>query len=483
MPSKPPSRKILFPTKIALILVLPSLILYLFFNIWPMIFSIGIAFTNADRLNILPNPEKIRDLKNAIACAEYLKESTEYREKAVDLLIKTDLTLQNVKSNFTEIKRILDTSKPWEEIKTEIGFYVDNLYRLRFRVKRIPEEVRMYFNCIELGYVTRAELIPGDVLIDLDTLFKILSEILVYYQGDHVQLFTRHVESGLNKTTTLLEFFHMLERNYEDYLDKYIESARVELEKLELKYIGFENFNRLSRDPRFYNALYKTLLFVATSVPLKVSIGVLLALFYSTPMIYGRKALRALLLVPWAIPFLLSALTWKFLFHPGEGQLGALFKLDMYNYEWHAFLVYNLFEAWLAYPFIMTITMGALSGLSKDVIEASMVDGAGIRDRVFKIILPLIAKPLTLATILTTGASLQAFLIPLIINGGGPVGRIEIPGVGWAVGYRNEMLILFGYNKIMIDQEYGYAASIYLVVIGIILIYVSIWFLISRRMR
>jgi len=478
MPIKPPTRKILFPTRVALLLVLPSLVLYLFFNIWPMVFSIGIAFTNADRYNILPNPEKIQDLKNAIACAQYLETSTEHRERAVKLLRRVESTLESLEGNFTAIKSALENGSAWSELEP----YVNSINRLYPRIRDIRVHVLEAFNCTKLGFSTKLELIPGRVLDDLTSLYMISARVLLLYSAGEARDLYRDAVSALSLITKLREFFSKLEVDYEGYLNAFTESAERELDRLELKYINTGNFERLREDPRFYNALYKTLFFVATSVPLKVSIGVLLALFYSSPLIYGRKALRALLLVPWALPFLLSAITWKFLSLP-SGQLGGALNININTNEWHAFLIYNLFEAWLAYPFIMTVTMGALSGLSKDVIEAALVDGAGLRDRLFKVVFPLIAKPVTLATILTTGASLQAFLVPLVINGAGPVGRIYISGVGEAVGPKNEMLILFGYNKIMIDWEYGYAASLYLVVILIILLYVSIWFIVSRKMR
>ncbi|MEM4789180.1 MAG: sugar ABC transporter permease, partial [Ignisphaera sp.] len=79
------------------------------------------------------------------------------------------------------------------------------------------------------------------------------------------------------------------------------------------------------------------------------------------------------------------------------------------------------------------------------------------------------------------GASLQVFMIPLIINGGYPIGEIRVPYIGSAVGYKNEVLILFGYNRIMINNEYGYVASVYLVVIFIIMVYVALWFLVTRK--
>ncbi|MGC8954024.1 MAG: carbohydrate ABC transporter permease, partial [Desulfurococcus sp.] len=282
------------------------------------------------------------------------------------------------------------------------------------------------------------------------------------------------VVTGYNITIELVNYFKRLETDYEGYMNEFIASAQNELDSLQLKFIGLENFKKLFYDPRFYNSLYKTMLFVATSVPLKVGFGVLLALFYSSELLRGRRIMRALIIVPWAMPFLLSALTWKFLFIP-NGQLGQLLGLNMNNREWDAFLVYNLFETWLAYPFIMTITQGALGGVPKEVIEASYIDGANAFTRLRKVIFPLIKKPVLVASISTTGASLQAFLVPLTLNGAGPTGYICAPFVGCTAGYMNEMLIVFGYYRVIIDQEYGYAASVYLVILAIILVYVTLW--------
>jgi len=398
MTRKPPTRKVLFPTKVALLLVLPSLALYLFFNIWPMLFSIGVAFTDATRYNILPSPEKIQDLRNSIACAEYLKTSTQHRENALAIVRNLDETFNIVKESFRGIKGILDTGRARDEITP----YALNLTTASRIIKRVRGRIGEVFNCVMFGYPTTLELIPKGILEDLDSLLTVISRVAGSYLYLEHHILYKDVVDGLNLTVKLREFFYKLEVDYEGYMDKYIESAVKELDKLGLKFIGVGNFQRLSTDPRFYNSLYKTLLFVATSVPLKVSVGVLLALLYSTPLIYGKRALRTLLLVPWAMPFLLSAITWKFLLLP-NGQLGGALGININVNEWHAFLSYNFFEAWLAYPFIMTVTQGALSGLSRDVIEAALVDGASLRERLFKVVFPLIAKPVTLASILTTG--------------------------------------------------------------------------------
>ncbi len=471
-----PGKKVLFPTKVALLLVFPSLVLYLFFNTWPMLFSIGIAFTNATRENILPNPQRISDLENAIACATVLRESPEHRSRAPKLLEDVLAPLNDMLKRFSEIEGLLEAGANPEDIPRAYFF---GLYASATKLRRVRPQVASFFNCTELGYATSVELIPGEALEKVDSLITLAGTLTTPQAFTRDQLY-EYAKTGRSLAQSLVDYFTKLETGYDEYLSKFVESAQRELDSLQLKFVGLENFARLFRDPRFYNSLYKTLLFVATSVPLKVSAGVLLALLYSSVLIYGRRALRALLLVPWAMPFLLSALTWKFLFLP-NGQLGRLFGLNMNVNEWDAFVVYNLFETWLAYPFVMTVTQGALSGVSRDVIEAAYVDGAGLFTRFRRVVLPLIAKPVSVAAILTTGASLQAFLVPLVLNGAGPIGDVCVPLAGCAVGWKNEMLIIFGYNRIMIDREFGYAASMYIVVVAIILIYVVLWFKLMGR--
>jgi len=83
---------------------------------------------------------------------------------------------------------------------------------------------------------------------------------------------------------------------------------------------------------------------------------------------------------------------------------------------------------WLAYPFIMTVTMGAIASIPRELIEAAYIDGASAWLRFRKVMLPQVIRPILFATILTTGSSLQAFMIPLLINSGGPEGMIRILG-------------------------------------------------------
>lgn len=480
MSRAPTGRKVLFPTHIALLLFLPSLALYVFFNTWPMIFSIGIAFTNANRSNIAPNPVLIEELKNAIECTRVLRENETLKEGVVNLIGSSLNRLEEVVNALNDVTLALERGVD----SGDISSYLLKAYWSSIELKGVREDFAKYFDCSAYGFKTSLEIVSSKVLDKIDSLISSTSNLATYYAGLSSEELKREINFGLSLANELRSYLYELEEDYEGYMDNVAREFEKRLDEITLKYVGLENFARLYGDPRFYNSIYKTLLFVATSVPFKVVVGFLLALFYSSPLVYGRRALRALLLVPWAIPFLLSALTWRFLFVPG-GQLARLMELNINVDEWHAFLVYNMFETWLAYPFIMTITQGALRGVSKDVIEAAYVDGAGLITRMRKIVLPLVAKPVGVAAVLTTGASLQAFLVPLTINGASPWGTICVPGVGCTPGLKNEMLIIFGYHRVVNADEgfYGYAASIYVVVLAMILIYVAVWFKVMERGR
>jgi arabinogalactan oligomer/maltooligosaccharide transport system permease protein len=288
----------------------------------------------------------------------------------------------------------------------------------------------------------------------------------------------KDADKSIEESTALLE--NVL-NNYDEFKQIAVRDIDVEINKLSLHFVGLDNLRRLFGDSRFPYSIIKTVVFVATSVPLKVLFGVLLAFFFSSQMIYGRRIMRALLLVPWSLPVLLSVTTWRMLFIPNKGPFAVFFAnffgtFDIFSREWDAFLVYNIVETWLAYPFVMTVTMGAIAGVPKQLIEAAYIDGASVFARFRKIMLPLTLKPIMFAAILTTGASLQSFMVPLLINQGGPAKTIHIPGFSSALGNSNELMVLFGYNRAWFDQNYGLSAASYLVIVAILAIYVVAWF-------
>ncbi|NAZ27261.1 MAG: ABC transporter permease subunit [Thermogladius sp.] len=475
MPSRKTRAEILYPRRVAYTLVLASIALYLFFSIWPILFSIGIAFTDANDVKIAPNPKLVESINNAIACATMLRDNTSYMQVAIGVVRRVDSLLGSINQSLADIYNM--TASGVSPSSLEYQLAASDLYNKASQLPSILSDFEKAFNCTQLGYPTDKTVVSSDVESNLTRLMELSSYLPTLQDPGRILNLT---SMGLSIVSSSISYFRSIETDYKGYFNSVISSLEADKSNVEMHFIGLSNFQKLFTDPRFIYSLYKTLLFVATSVPLKVGVGVLLAFLYSTPLVYGRRVWRGLLLTPWALPLLLSGMMWKYIFYP-SGPMGLALHLDINNNEWHAFLVYNLFEMWLAYPFIMTVTMGALSGVSKDLIEASYIDGASVWFRMRRITLPLISRPLVLATILTTGASLQAFMVPLLINGGGPTETITAPFLGSATGNANEFLLLFGYDRVTIDKQYGYAAATYVVVVLIILAYVALWFYYSRR--
>jgi len=234
------------------------------------------------------------------------------------------------------------------------------------------------------------------------------------------------------------------------------------------QFIGLRNFEKLlfSGDTRFYYVLGRTFLFVATSVPLKVLFGLALAVLFNLQTIKGRSVLRSLLILPWTLPAVLSILTWRGLFYYDFGAInGILQAIGLPRVNWlndatNAFVAYNIVEVWLAYPFMMTVILAALQSVPLELHDSARVDGASAWQRLRYITIPLIWRPLLFGIVLTSGASFQAFMVPYLLNSGGPANQ-------------NELVMVWGYKQAFqnpgVYGSMGLAAAFFVLVSLIIL--------------
>ncbi len=483
----------LYPAKIALIFIIPSLALYLFFSIWPIAFSVYIAFTDATYTNLSPDPGYLKELHQVKTClANVYQNKSLIETQSMNAYNNLRNAYEKLYYSYTGLgKYLVQNATPdmffLNDVKTNVSDASDLIViSINILRKLIPCETKRV-TLLDPGLTENLSKVQG-LLADANSVLESIS--FAIFGGEismsDLERVYQDIGEAVEYMNYTISYVREIALNFDEYIisvEKHIDS---EIDKLQLHFVGLKNIYDLFHDSRFIYSIYKTLLFVATSVPLKVLIGVLLAFFFSSPMIWGRKAWRAILLIPWALPILLSGVTWRIMFTPGKGPLALLFTnlfnrpFSIYAGEWDAFIVYNLFEAWLAYPFIMTVTMGAIAGIPKEIIEASYIDGASIWLRFRKILLPQVRGPVLFATVLTTGASLQAFMVPLLINGGGPVGNIVVLGLEPRTGRLNEMMVLFGYNRARIDQLYGYAAAVYLVLTIFLAIYIFAWLRITK---
>lgn len=233
------------------------------------------------------------------------------------------------------------------------------------------------------------------------------------------------------------------------------------------KSVGVDNFRQLIFRGEFFAPLLRTILFIITSVSLKVFAGLFFASLLSSPLLRLRRIIRPLFLIPWAVPWFLLALIWGGMFNQDFGIIDQIIRSLgfssinwLYN-TWNAFIAYNIVETYVAFPFMMTVTFAAIQSIPTELYEAAAMDGAGPRDLFWRLTLPMIKEPLLWATMMTTIASYMIFGVPYLLNQGGPAGS-------------NEFLLIYGYKNAFALGRYGFASAFMVIVFTILLCLVMV---------
>jgi len=236
-------------------------------------------------------------------------------------------------------------------------------------------------------------------------------------------------------------------------------------------FVGLENYIALFNDPSFWNSLGTTWLFVICSVALKVAFGVGLAMIMTSDRVSGKRYLRSIIIIPWALPPIFTITIWRGIFSSAQFGLANQFLMWIgmepqawFTDRWIAFSTYLITEMWLAYPFMVIITVSALQAVPEELVDASKVDGAGFFHRFLNVTVPAIKRPVMFAAILTAAASFTQFLIPFVFERGAP-------------GRSNELIILYGYQEAFNYNAYGAGAAIMMtavVFIGVFML-VAVW--------
>lgn len=192
-------------------------------------------------------------------------------------------------------------------------------------------------------------------------------------------------------------------------------------------YVGMANYAKMLGSAAFLKTLWSTLWFALTSVTIEMVAGVLAALLLNQRF-YGRTLLRALMILPWALPTVVNATLWRLIYNPEYGAMNAaltqLGLLSDYR-SWlgepgSAMWAIILADAWKNFPLVALIALAALQAVPRDTIAASLVDGAGALRRFRHVTLPHLAGPLMVALVLRTIEAFKVFDIIWIMTRGGP---------------------------------------------------------------
>jgi arabinogalactan oligomer/maltooligosaccharide transport system permease protein len=212
----------------------------------------------------------------------------------------------------------------------------------------------------------------------------------------------------------------------------------------------------------FYLTLLVTILWTVANVTLHLALGLSLGVLLSGAVGRMRPFYRVVLILPWAVPSYVTALAWKGMFHRQLGAVNALLKLlgvgpvSWFSHFSTAFAANVATNVWLGFPFMMVVTLGALTSIPKDVLEAAEVDGATRWQRFRLVTFPLLRPVLLPAVVLGSVWTFNMFNVVFLVSGGEPDGTTDILV---SEAYR------WAFTR---DKQYGYAAA-YAVLIFLLL--------------
>ena len=210
------------------------------------------------------------------------------------------------------------------------------------------------------------------------------------------------------------------------------------------RFVGLANFRQILHNPVFLETLGNTFLFTFGSQLLGLILGKFGALLLLRPF-PGRKIVRALIILPWAVPIALATVAWEWMFNSLYSvinwtmiALGFFDRSDAPNWLGSphlAMLCVIVVNAWRFFPFAIVIFLAGITAVPQDVIDAAIVDGAGFWRRNYQIILPMILPIVAIGLIFGIVFTFTDLSIVFLLTNGGPVNATSVLGFqGFQVG-------------------------------------------------
>jgi len=236
------------------------------------------------------------------------------------------------------------------------------------------------------------------------------------------------------------------------------------------EFIGLQNYATILSDPQFWSAAQVTLYFSVGSIGLTILLGTLLALLLNERW-PGRGVLRAIALIPWAVPPVVNGLVWQWLFEGRYGLINAiLINLGLID-SYQAWLVNPatalpalvIAQVWNHTPFVAIVMLAALQTIPDELYDAARVDGAKVFQRFWHVTLPWLSHSLLLVLITQTMVALRTFDIIYVLTGGGPGDSTTV--VAWLT-----YVTTFGFTDFGKGNAYAYIIA--LVTFGLSVVYI-----------
>jgi trehalose/maltose transport system permease protein len=233
------------------------------------------------------------------------------------------------------------------------------------------------------------------------------------------------------------------------------------------KFVGLDNYSKLIHDTVFWNSVWVTVKFTLITVSFEFVLGLLIALVVNSSF-KGRGLMRAVMLVPWAIPTVVAAQMWKWMLDDVFGvvnDLGLRTHILSHPQAWisdpsTALAAVCAVDIWKTTPFVALLLLAGLQVIPKDVYEAADVDGASQLQQFIKITLPLLMPAILVTLIFRTLDALRVFDVFYVFFGSRP---------------DTQTMAIYAQGTIVGDGHVGYGAAVSVAIFLVIALFVVIY--------
>lgn len=448
----------------------PALMLMLLMVVWPIIYTVFIAFTNYGDGHLFTKQQVLRDIYGDIRddtkrflpddaarydWTPYLNDAGEYAIWLVDQETGEDYFATFGTFEAVEDAEELPETYQGYTIQPELTQLVPALQALEAALiegRLLGDEANPVGT--ELRYATEFRL-RYEYDAELDALRDIADDTL-YFADDSEGIFVDR--EGYDAA---------LAENPEADLDDYRLSDGYRA------LVGFENFTRFLTSPAISGPLMRvflwTIAFALFSVLTTFALGLFIALLLDTKL-PAKRLIRTFLIIPYAIPALIGIATWKGMLDPnlgvltlswesifGPGSAPAFFADPLWAKV--GILMINL---WLGYPYFMLVCSGALAAIPRDMYEAARVDGATNLQQFWNLTMPMLLIAIGPLLIASFTFNFNNFVIVEVFNKGGPA----IVGASTPAGHTDILIsyafrLAFGTGR---GADFGLASAITIII-------------------
>lgn len=242
-------------------------------------------------------------------------------------------------------------------------------------------------------------------------------------------------------------------------------------------FVGLSNFTQAVHDEGFRSAMKVSLIFALVVVTSEMVLGTAVAMLLNEPF-RGRNFLRAILILPWAVPTVVNAIMWRLIYNPEYGALNSLLTqlglLESYI-SWlgsadKALVSIMFADVWKNFSLVALIALAALQSLSVSQVEAAKIDGTNAIQRFWYITLPHLIPSLQVALVLRIIEAVKVFDIIYIMTKGGPANKTRSGSI-------------FVYQEAFTNSRMGSGAAFAVIMVSLIMILILFYMRILTKKK